>query len=106
MLLPPITAYYRPITTYYRPITAYYRPITAYYRPITNYYRLLPLSVLETEQMSAVEIGLMSSLETRHLPPTLREDTGTIKLSMPISGLLWSLQCLVNLLPLTRRLQE
>ena len=59
------------------PITALLPSITAHGRalfpPITVlYYRLLPLSGLETEQMSAVEIGLMSrdSLQTRRFPTT------------------------------------
>ena len=74
-LLPSITALLLSITALLPPITALLPSITAHGRalspPITAlYYCLLPLSVLETEQMSAVEIGLMSSLETRRLPPT------------------------------------
>ena len=74
-LLPPITALLPSITALLPPMVALYcrllpHSITADYRSITAFYRLLPLSVLETEQMSAVGIGLMSPLGTRHVPPT------------------------------------
>ena len=59
---------------YYRlllPITALLPPNTTLLPPY-YWYQLLPLSVLETEQTSAVGIGLMSSLDRAPCSRTLR----------------------------------